>query len=46
MDDRMSRVGEAALAVLDHAALPGRDVAIAYAHFLEHLEVRLPAVWV
>src|SRR6266545_7109611 len=40
----MSRVGEAALAVLDHEALAGRDVAIAYAHLSEHLAVRLPAL--
>jgi hypothetical protein len=40
----MSGVDEAALAVLDHKALASRDVAIAYAHLIEHLEVRLPTL--
>src|SRR5438552_18153961 len=44
VDNSMSRIGEAALAVLDHEALASRDVAIAYAHLIEHLGVRLPAL--
>src|SRR5712692_9028040 len=42
--DRILRVGEAALTVLDHETLAGRDVAIAYVHLIEHLEVGLPAL--
>ena len=44
MRNRMSRVGEASLTILNHEALVGRDLAIAYAHLIEHLEVRLPAL--
>src|SRR5215813_3828929 len=40
----MSRVDEAALAVLDHETLASRDAAIVYAHLIEHPEVRLPAL--
>src|SRR5688500_239750 len=45
MDDRGSGADKAVLAVLDHEALACRNVAITYAHFVEHLAVRLPAVW-